>query len=924
MAQNNPFGARARLASADGEVTYFRLDALARQGIADVSRLPMTIKVLLENVLRRCDGQLVDEQDVADLARWTPQTPIEGELPFFPARVILQDFTGVPAVVDLAAMRSAMARMGGDPQRINPLVPADLVIDHSVQVDYFGSALAYSGNVQKEIERNRERYMLLRWAQRAFRNFTVVPPGMGIVHQVNLEYLGRVVQVRQEDGGEPVALPDTLVGTDSHTTMINGLGVLGWGVGGIEAEAVMLGQPLYLLSPVVVGFHLRGTLPEGATGTDVVLTVTQMLRKHGVVGKFVEFAGHGLNSLSLADRATLSNMAPEYGATASLFPVDSETLRYLRATGRDEALVDLVERYTKEQGLFRTDESPEPVFSEVLELDLSTVEPSLAGPRRPQDRVPLSQVGKSFREAFPQYFATTKAQTAAEQVAGEPALSPAIAGEAPKRDLVEVECDNIKTAIGNGSVVIAAITSCTNTSNPAVMIGAGLLAKKAVERGLMTKPFVKTSTAPGSRAVTDYLKNAGLLPYLEALRFHIVGYGCTTCIGNSGPLPDPIANAVRDNDLVVVAVLSGNRNFEGRIHPLVRAAYLASPPLVVAFALAGTVDIDLTREPLGSDPTGQPVYLRDIWPSKEEIEQAMVGALSPDLFKRTYATVFAGDEAWQSLPVLEGDLYPWDPDSTYIQEPPFFQDLAPEPGPLRDIVGARVLAVLGDSITTDHISPAGSIPPTSPAGQYLISKGVQPRDFNSYGARRGNHQVMMRGTFGNVRLRNQLTPGKEGDWTLHLPSGHEMRIFDAAQAYMAEGTPLLVIAGKEYGSGSSRDWAAKGTLLLGVKAVLAESFERIHRSNLVGMGVLPLQFRPGENRAALGLTGHETYDVRGIADGLQPGKILNVHARRPDGTELEFAAIARVDSPIEIEYLRHGGILQMVLRHLAKQPSVAV
>ena len=882
----DPFGSRATLTTKGGPVTYYRLDAPARRGHGDVDRLPYTVRILLENVLRHQARRLATDKDTLALATWDPRQLAPGELPFLPARVVLQDFTGVPAVVDLAAMRSAVARLGGDPQRINPLVPADLVIDHSVQVDVFGSPQAYAANVGHEYERNRERYLLLRWAQKAFRNFRVVPPGRGIVHQVNLEFLAAVVQRREIDG-ETVAFPDTLVGTDSHTTMVNGLGVLGWGVGGIEAEAVLLGQPLYLLAPEVVGFRMHGELPPGTTATDLVLTVTQILRKHGVVGRFVEFTGAGLSSLALADRATLANMSPEYGATAAIFPVDDETLRYLRATGRDEALVDLVERYCKEQHLFRTDAAPDPVFSEILELDLATVEPSLAGPKRPQDRVRLGDVKTSFRASYP--------------------------GQAEKH--VPVVVDGARAVLGGGSVVIAAITSCTNTSNPAVMIAAGLLAKKAVERGIGTHPTVKTSLAPGSRVVTDYLRNAGLLSYLELLRFHVVGYGCTTCIGNSGPLPEPVAAAIKSDDLVVAAVLSGNRNFEGRIHPLVRASYLASPPLVVAYALAGTVDIDLVTEPLATDAEGKPVYLHELWPSRAEVQAILGAAVSPDLFRESYGKVFEGDEAWRALPVPEGALYAWERDSTYIQEPPFFVDLPAEPPALHDIVGARVLALLGDSITTDHISPAGSIPPDSPAGTFLVAHGVTPREFNSYGARRGNHEVMMRGTFGNVRLRNALVPGREGDWTRHLPGGEEMRIFDASQRYQAEDTPLLVVAGKEYGSGSSRDWAAKGTLLLGIKAVLAESYERIHRSNLVGMGVLPLQFKPGESAATHGLDGGETYDVLGLAT-LAPRAELEVRVRRGDGRESRLAAVARVDSPIEIEYLRHGGILQMVLRSL--------
>ena len=886
------FGSRATLSSAAGTVTYYRLDALAKQAGTDLDRLPYTVKILLENVLRQQAGGLAAEEDVRALARWEPEGSAAGELPFLPARVVLQDFTGVPAVVDLAAMRSAVARLGGDPQRINPLVPADLVIDHSVQVDVFGSPQAFGINVRNEYERNRERYTLLRWAQKAFRNFRVVPPGTGIVHQVNLEFLATVVQTRERDG-ETVAFPDTLVGTDSHTTMINGLGVLGWGVGGIEAEAVLLGQPLHLLTPEVVGLSLHGELPAGTTATDLVLTVTQLLRRHGVVGKFVEFSGTGLARLALADRGTLANMAPEYGATAGLFPVDGETLRFLRTTGRDPALVDLVERYCKEQGLFRTDQTPEPRFSATLDLYLATVEPSLAGPRRPQDRVRLSHVRQSFRDAFP----------------GRP--------EAPARS-VEIDLDGVCATIGQGAVAIAAITSCTNTSNPAVMVSAGLLAKKAVERGLTVRPHVKTSLAPGSRVVTDYLERSGLLAYLERLHFHVVGYGCTTCIGNSGPLPEPVAAAVRENDLVVAAVLSGNRNFEGRIHPLVRASYLASPPLVVAHALAGTVDIDMTAEPLGKDPAGQPVYLRDIWPTALEVDEVIAGTLGPELFRKSYGQVFTGDEQWRQLPVPEGSLYAWESRSTYIQEPPFFVELPPEPQPLQDIVGARVLAMVGDSITTDHISPAGSIPPDGPAGQYLIAHGVTPRDFNSYGARRGNHQVMMRGTFGNVRLRNELVPGREGDWTVHLPSGEEMRIYGAAERYRERGTPLVVIAGKEYGSGSSRDWAAKGTLLLGVKAVMAESYERIHRSNLIGMGILPLQFKLGESRKTLGLDGRESYEILGLSDALRARSELTVRVRRDDGRVSSFTAIARADSSIEVAYLRHGGILQMVLRSMTR------
>ncbi|MCC6764265.1 MAG: aconitate hydratase AcnA [Deltaproteobacteria bacterium] len=891
--QSDAFGARARLAGSGLAVDYYRLGALAKESGVALDRLPVTVKILLENVLRHQDKPFANAADVLALARWNPAAAVEAnELPFLPSRVVLQDFTGVPAVVDLAAMRDAVARAGGNPERINPLVPADLVIDHSVQVDFFGSKEAFAENVKREYERNRERYLLLRWGQKAFENFRVVPPSTGIVHQVNLEYLASVVDVRSETGGA-FAFPDTLVGTDSHTTMINGLGVLGWGVGGIEAEAVLLGQPLYQLLPVVVGCDLTGQLPPGTTATDLVLTLTQVLRTHGVVGKFVEFFGAGCADLGLADRATLSNMAPEYGATAGLFPVDDETLRYLRATGRDTARVDLVERYCKEQGLFRTAATAAPTFSEIVTLDLSTVEPSLAGPRRPQDRVPLGGVRQSFRGAYEKRLASGAGKGAPITRGGDTAT------------------------LTHGGVVIAAITSCTNTSNPSVMLAAGLLAEKAVARGLTPKPYVKTSLAPGSRVVTEYLRDAGVLGSLEALKFDLVGYGCTTCIGNSGPLPDAVAAAVKDNDLVVAAVLSGNRNFEGRIHPQVRAAYLASPPLVVAYALAGSVDADLTKEPLGTGKDGKPVFLKDVWPTNAEVREAMARAVTPELFRKTYAEVFTGDPTWQSLPVPEGNLYAWEPDSTYIQEPSFFADLPPTPQPLADIAGARVLAMLGDSVTTDHISPAGSIPKDGPAGLFLVEHGVEPRDFNSFGARRGNHQVMVRGTFGNVRLRNELVGGKEGDWTLHLPDGVEMRIFQASEKYRAAGTPLVIVAGKEYGSGSSRDWAAKGTLLLGVKAVIAESYERIHRSNLVGMGVVPLQFEAGQSRTTLGLDGLEVYAIEGLG-ALTPRKKLTVRARRADGSAIVFTAIARVDSPIEVDYLRHGGILQMVLRNMAR------
>ncbi len=890
------FSSRSTLSTRGGDVAIYRLDALAKQGLADLTRLPMTVKIILENLLRRVDGRVVTGEDVETTARWNPAAPAASELPYLPSRVLMQDFTGVPAVVDLAAMRAAVARMGGDPTRINPLAPVDLVIDHSVQVDAFGNAGAFNVNVKREYERNTERYLLLRWAQSAFKNFRVVPPGTGIVHQVNLEYLASVVGTSEELGGGRVAYPDTLVGTDSHTVMVSGLGCLGWGVGGIEAEAVLLGQPLYLLTPQVVGFRLRGQLPEGTTATDLVLTITELLREHGVVEKFVEFTGDGLSSLSLADRATLSNMSPEYGATTALFPVDNETLRYLHQTGRSEDQVDLVERYCKEQGLFRVDGAPEPKFSEMLDLDLGSVTPCLAGPRRPQDRVPLGQMKSAFRLAFQ------------NELPGS--VSAALGNHVP------IELDGEKAEIGDGSVVIAAITSCTNTSNPAVMIGAGLLARKAVERGLDTKPWVKTSLAPGSQVVTEYLNAAGVTPFLDQLRFNLVGYGCTTCIGNSGPLLEPVGKAIDDENLIVAAVLSGNRNFEGRIHAQVRAAYLASPPLVVAFALAGRVDIDLTVEPLGTDKAGQPVFLRDIWPSTAEVQETLQRVVTREMFEETYASVFSGGSEWATLPVPQGALYAWDPDSTYVQEPPFFEDLGPEPQPLTDITGARALLVLGDSITTDHISPAGAIEKNQPAGQYLMAHGVEPGDFNSLGARRGNHQVMMRATFANIRLRNALTPDKEGDWSIHLPSGTVDRLFNVSQRYIKEGTPLVVFGGREYGSGSSRDWAAKGPLLLGIKAVIAESYERIHRSNLVGMGILPLQFLTGDTRMSLGLTGRETFDIQGIAEGLTPHKELTVVAHKEDGSQVTFKARARVDSVVDVEYIRHGGVLQMVFRNL--------
>ncbi|MFZ0411015.1 MAG: aconitate hydratase AcnA [Candidatus Acidiferrales bacterium] len=885
-ASRNSFSSKKSLRAGDGTYEIYRLDALERANIGHVSRLPFSLKVLLENLLRHEDGRFVHADDARALAAWDPASAVEKEISFMPARVLLQDFTGVPAVVDLAAMREAMRTLGGDPKKINPLLPAELVIDHSVQVDKYGAANAFAFNADMEMHRNIERYAFLRWGQKGFHNFKVVPPDTGICHQVNLEYLSRVV-FSAEQNGERVAFPDSLVGTDSHTTMVNGLGVFGWGVGGIEAEAAMLGQPLSMLIPAVIGFKLHGRLPEGATATDLVLTVTQMLRKKGVVGKFVEFYGTGLSSLTLPDRATIANMAPEYGATMGFFPVDAEVLAYLRFTARHEDQVKLVEAYTKEQGLFRTDQTHDPLFSDTIELDLASVVPTMAGPKRPQDSVPLTQAKASFEKTL----------TAA-----------------PKH--VSVQNNGDKFNLADGSVVIAAITSCTNTSNPSLMLGAGLLAKKAVERGLTTKPWVKTSFAPGSKVVTDYIEKAGLWPYLESLRFHLVGYGCTTCIGNSGPLSEPIGKAIKDNDLVAVAVLSGNRNFEGRINPHCRANYLASPPLVVAYALAGRMDIDIVNESLGNDKSGQPVYLRDIWPSPKEVETAMRSSVSSDMFRKQYADVFTGDEHWRALPIPEGDLYQWDEKSTYIKHPPFFEQMPLKPGALADLRGLRSLAVLGDSVTTDHISPAGSIPADSPAGKYLIEHGVQPKDFNSYGARRGNHEVMMRGTFANIRLRNQLAAGTEGGWTIHQPSGEKMSIYDAAMKYEQERVPLLVIAGKEYGSGSSRDWAAKGTLLLGVRAVLAESFERIHRSNLVGMGVLPLEFLPGENPKSLGLTGLEIFEIDGLERNFEPKKQLTVRARGTDGKDKAFKAIARVDTPFEVAYYQHGGILQYVLRQM--------
>ena len=927
----NSFGSRATLKASGSAYEIYRLDALEGAGLP-VARLPYSLKILLENLLRLEDGRTVRHEDVEKLARWDPKKVPDEEIAFMPARVLMQDFTGVPAVVDLAAMRDAMARMGGNPKTVNPLLPAELVIDHSVIVDEFGTMTAFQVNAQKEFERNRERYALLRWAQQTFQGFRVVPPDTGIVHQVNLEYLARVVftsdgKAPSRQGSLPQAYPDTLVGTDSHTTMINGLGVLGWGVGGIEAEAAMLGQPVSMLIPQVVGFRLTGRLAEGATATDLVLTVTQLLRSKGVVGKFVEFYGPGVATLPLADRATIGNMAPEYGATVGIFPVDQETLRYLEFTGRPQEQVRLVEAYMKEQGLFHTAQAPEPVYSDTLALDLGTVEPSLAGPRRPQDRVALGEVGKNFLDALPTLMKPTSTVVAPTPTNGRweaEGGSVRTAVEAPpqRRSHISLKLDGQDCELRHGSVVIAAITSCTNTSNPSVMIAAGLLAKKAVERGLRSRPWVKTSLAPGSKVVTEYLDRAKLTTFLEQLRFHLVGYGCTTCIGNSGPLPEAVSAAIAEGELVTCAVLSGNRNFEGRIQQEVRANYLASPPLVVAYALAGRIDLDLHSQPLGTGKDGKPVYLRDIWPSAKEVDEVVRRSIKSAMFKKSYGEVFAGDERWNGLPVPRGDRFVWELDSTYIRQAPYFDDMPETPGPISDIRGARVLCLLGDSITTDHISPAGSIRKTSPAGQYLVARGVQPPDFNSYGSRRGNHEVMVRGTFANVRLKNLLAPGTEGPITIHLPDGEQMTIFDASVKYKAEGTALIVLAGKEYGSGSSRDWAAKGPRLLGVRAAIAQSYERIHRSNLVGMGILPLQFTGDESAERLGLTGREVFDIPGLAgiltEGFPRGKTVTVKATPPDGTALEFRTTVRIDTPQELQYYQHGGILEYVLRQLAK------
>ncbi len=898
----NPLGSLKTLSTTQGELQMFSLETLAGRFGCNVDRLPFSIKVLLESALRNMDGQAITEDDVRAVASWQPGNVASQEVPFVPSRVLLQDFTGVPAVVDLAAMRDALARLGGDPKKINPQVPVDLVIDHSVQVDAFGSPDAQRLNSEKEFQRNRERYEFLRWGQNALDGFRVVPPATGIVHQVNLEYLASVVATRKV-GDAMVAMPDSLVGTDSHTTMINGLGVVAWGVGGIEAEAVMLGQPVYMLLPQVVGFELTGKLSEGTTATDLVLTVTQMLRSRGVVGKFVEFYGDGLSRMSLADRATVANMAPEYGATMGFFPVDDETLRYLRRTARDAARIDVVERYTKTQGLFRTDQTPVPEFSDTLSLDMGTVQPSLAGPKRPQDRVLLSDMKSAFA-------ASLKAPIAERGFA---------LGEADLARTAVVADAQPSATITHGAVVIAAITSCTNTSNPSVMVAAGLVAKKACEKGLSVQPHVKTSLAPGSRVVTEYLDAAGLTPYFDKLGFHTVGYGCTTCIGNSGPLPEAVSAAVTEGALVASSVISGNRNFEGRVHQQVKASYLASPPLVVAFALAGRTDIDLTCEPLGKGSDGQDVFLKDIWPSQEEVASSVEASVTPERFQSQYGNVFDGNEVWNQIAAGEGDTYAWEGSSTYVQNPPFFDGLTPEPGAIQPIHSARVLVMVGNSVTTDHISPAGAIKPDSPAGRYLQDNGVDPGDFNSYGSRRGNDRVMTRGTFANIRLHNLLAPGTEGGVTVHLPSGESMSIFDAGQRYKEEGTPLLVLAGKEYGTGSSRDWAAKGTLLLGVRAVLAESYERIHRSNLVGMGVLPLQFSEGDTRESLGLTGREVFDLAGLSDALQPRQAIEIKATHPDtGESKTFSVVSRIDTSVEIDYYRHGGILQMVLRKLAE------
>jgi aconitate hydratase len=928
----NSFGSRSTLRVGGHDYEIYRIDALDKQGIS-TQHLPFSLRILLENLLRTEDGRSVTKEDVRALAAWNSKSKPDKEIAFTPSRVLMQDFTGVPAVVDLAAMRDAMKVLSGDPALINPLQPAELVIDHSVQVDEFGTPQAFQLNAELEFLRNKERYGFLRWGQTAFRNLAIVPPDTGIVHQVNLEFLARVVYV-QELNGKRVAYPDTLVGTDSHTTMINGLGVLGWGVGGIEAEAAMLGQAVSMLIPQVVGVKLTGKLREGATATDLVLTVTEMLRKHGVVGKFVEYFGPGLQELPLADRATIANMSPEYGATCGIFPVDKETLNYLRLTGRTDEQIALVEAYCREQGLFHDEKTPEAQYSELLGLDLDTVESSLAGPKRPQDRVPLAKARESFQSSLPSLLkpkssVTVSAQTteAAKKVAGweQEGGSPAAVGVGDH--LVEEHVPpSAGAALRHGSVVIAAITSCTNTSNPSVMIAAGLVAKKAIEHGLQVPSWVKTSLAPGSKVVRDYLERAGLTPYLEKLKFHIVGYGCTTCIGNSGPLPEEISKAIDEKNLVVASVLSGNRNFEGRINPEVRANYLMSPPLVVAFALAGRIDLDLRTEAIANNKQGQPVYLADIWPSRSEVDEAIKKSISSDMFRRSYGEVYHGDDRWRSLPVPKGETYVWDKNSTYIRRAPYFDGMTLKPKAVEEIKNARVLAVLGDSVTTDHISPAGSIKKDSPAGKYLMEHGVQPADFNSYGSRRGNHEVMVRGTFANVRLRNKMVPNLEGGFTRHLPDGAEMSIFEASEKYIAEHVPLVILAGKEYGSGSSRDWAAKGPLLLGVRAVIAESYERIHRSNLVGMGILALQFGEGDTAQSLGLTGEEVFEISGIHEligSFAPGRHVNVRATA-NGKTTNFKALVRIDTPQEAQYYANGGILQFVLRQLLSVKPTAM
>lgn len=893
----NSFGASSILNTSDGPVVYYDLKKIADSGFADIDCFPFCIKILLENLLRNEDGIVVNADDVENMARWDTKVSENNEVPFMPARILLQDFTGVPALVDMAAMRDVANRLNIDPMKINPNIPVELVIDHSVQVDSFGSATSFEYNVAKEFQRNSERYAFLRWGQKNFKNFNVIPPATGIIHQVNLEYLARVIFIKTENG-QRIAFPDSLVGLDSHTTMINGIGVFGWGVGGIEAEAVMLGNPYFMLTPRVVGCYLTNRLPDKATATDLVLTITELLRKKGVVGKFVEFYGPGIKNLSCEDRATISNMAPEYGATMGFFPVDDETIKYLRLSGRSQKNVALVENYCKAQGLFRTETTPDPIYTDSVSLDMSAIEPSLAGPSRPQQRIPLLKMKKSFIDTFKESSASDSSQN--------------LQSAKP----VEISINGNIFSIDHGCVVIAAITSCTNTSNPSVMVGAGLLAKKAVERGLCVKPWVKTSLAPGSKVVTEYLEIAGLMQHFDALRFNLVAYGCASCIGNSGPLPESVEIAIKENNLVAASVISGNRNFEGRVCPLTRANFLASPPLVVAYAIAGRVDIDFEKEPISTDSRGKQVYLREIWPGTEEIEEVVRKTIKPEIYRKAYKAVFEGSNLWKSISIPEGAIYKWDPTSTYIKEPPFFKKITREVPKLQDIKGARILALLGDSVTTDHISPAGVIPADGPAGRYLIKHGVAPLDFNSFGSRRGNHEVMLRGAFGNIRLQNRLVPGIEGGWTICLPEGKKMSIYEAAMQYQNQGTPLLIMAGSDYGTGSSRDWAAKGTVLLGVKAVIAESFERIHRSNLVCMGILPLEFKPGENPKSLQLDGTELYNITGIQNELKPGGKLLVCADRKDGKKIEFMVTVRIDSPVELSYYRHGGILAYVLRNM--------